>query len=900
MTTHSPRAIALVFLLLALGAAIQAAPLERVPATTLTMPASPPTFGYSSTNALGNLVFTNPVAITSPPGETNRLFILEKRGRIIVITNLAAPTRTIFMDVVSRVTANDTVGGEEGLLGLAFHPGYATNRYFYLFYAGNDNTTGTSTRHDILSRFTTSPSDPNQGMSGSELKIIRQLDQASNHNGGDVHFGPDGYLYVSLGDEGDSNDTRNNSQIITNDFFSAILRIDVDNRPGNLSPNPHAAVTANYRIPWDNPYVHTNLGGSWNGTFNGALIVNLTNVRSEFWAVGQRNPWRMSFDPQTGMLYCGDVGQNAGTSFEEVDIVVRGGNYGWAFRHGLAAGPKSAQAPANFDNLYHNRPLFSYATDSSTGNRAIVGGVKYYGQRLSQLYGAYIYGDYASGRIWALRHNGNTVTQNTQILQDAPLSCFGIDPSNGDVLYAHIGGGMNSTIKRINYNTTPVGAPLPATLAATGAFADPQTLTPNAGIVPYDINVPFWSDNAHKQRWFSLPNTNLTFGFNREGNLTFPNTTVWVKHFELELTNGVPESNRRLETRFLVKNTAGAYGVTYRWGDSLTNATLVPEGGTNEIFVLNEGGILRTQVWEYPSRVACIICHTPAGGFALGFNTAQLNRDFDYGGTITNQIAALSQAGYFTTNVPDLHTLRALAHPADDSVSLEYRVRSYLAVNCVQCHQPAGTAPTLWDARLTTSTANAGLVNGALINSGDDANNRMLVPGNLSNSMLLSRIATRGPGQMPPLTTSLVDTQAVELIAAWITNDLPSFQFFADWQLAWFGATNSSDAGPLADPDGDGANNKLEALTGTNPTNSLDAWRILILLSNDVPVVEFPQIANRGFEVQSASGLFGSTWTPLNVSANAPFFAMSNRNASVPDNGPAGDSKYYRVRVFEP
>jgi uncharacterized repeat protein (TIGR03806 family) len=460
---------------------------------------------------------------------------------------------------------------------------------------------------------------------------------------------------------------------------------------------------------------------------------------------------------------------------------------------------------------------------------------------------------------------------------------------------------LNSTIKRINYNSTPVGAPIPATLAATGAFADPQTLSPAAGIVTYEVNLPFWSDHARKQRWFSVPNTNLTIGFNRDGNWTFPNTTVWVKHFDLELTNGVPESRQRLETRFLVKNAAGAYGVTYRWGDSQTNATLVPEGGTNETFVIDEGGgILRTQVWEYPSRVACMICHAPAGGFALGFNTAQLNRDFDYGGTVTNQIAAFSHTGYFTTNVPDIHTLRALAHPADESVSLEYRARSYLTANCMQCHQPSATTPTVWDARLITSTANAGLVNGALINSGDDTNNRVLVPGNLTNSMLLTRIATRGPGQMPPLTTSLVDTQAVALIAAWITNDLPSFQTFADWQLAWFGATNSPDAGPLADPDGDGANNRLESLTGTNPTNALDAWKISFVLSNDVPMVQFPQLANRGFEVQSAAGLVGSTWTPLNVPANAPLFSVSNRNANVPDSGSSGDSRYYRVRVFEP
>ena len=133
--------------------------------------------------------------------------------------------------------------GERGLLSVAFHPGYATNGFFYVFYTGNDNTGLGTTRHDILSRFSTAPADPNQGLPASEVKLIRQRDEANNHNGGDLHFGPDGYLYVSLGDEGGGNDSWNNSQIITNDFFSAILRIDVDKRPGSLNPNPHAGLT---------------------------------------------------------------------------------------------------------------------------------------------------------------------------------------------------------------------------------------------------------------------------------------------------------------------------------------------------------------------------------------------------------------------------------------------------------------------------------------------------------------------------------------------------------------------------------------------------------------------------------------------------------------------------------
>jgi hypothetical protein len=143
----------------------QAFTLERVANTTLQMPANPPVFNYTSTNAFGTMTFTNPVAIVSPPGETNRLFILEKRGRIIAITNLAAPTRTIFMDITNQVLGSDTVFEERGLLGLVFHPGYATNRYFYVYYTGTATTAtpgGTNSMHDILARFETSAGNPNQ------------------------------------------------------------------------------------------------------------------------------------------------------------------------------------------------------------------------------------------------------------------------------------------------------------------------------------------------------------------------------------------------------------------------------------------------------------------------------------------------------------------------------------------------------------------------------------------------------------------------------------------------------------------------------------------------------------------------------------------------------------------
>ncbi|MEO6335863.1 MAG: PQQ-dependent sugar dehydrogenase, partial [Verrucomicrobiota bacterium] len=772
---------------------------NRVANSTLQMPANPPVFGYAVTNAFGSLTFTDPVAIATPPGETNRLFVVEQRGRIAVITNLANPTRTVFLDITNRVLGG-VPSDERGLLGFAFHPNHASNRRFYVWYCVNSNSPGvTNMLHDRLSQFQTLTNNPNLADTNSEVILINQYDEAGNHNGGDLHFGPDGYLYISLGDEGGANDQYNNSQRIDKKFFAGMLRIDVDKKFGNPPPNPHPSIItnaggANYSVPSDNPFIGAT-------QFNGTNL-NPANVRTEFWATGLRNPWRFSFDSANGTLFCGDVGQGAR---EEIDIITKGGNYGWVYREGFIAGPKTA--PIGFAHL---NPILDYGRGTGTNQGiAVTGGVVYRGAQISQLYGAYIYSDYSSGNIWATRPNGTNVVPFERLTGNIHIAGFGSDPRNGDVLMAD----QNlDTIRRLVYSTNVSGTPLPATLIGTGAFADVATLTTNPGIVPYEVNVPFWSDNAKKTRWFSVPNTNLTIAFNRTNNWQFPTGTVWIKHFDLELTNGVPASAKRLETRLIVKNSNGIYGVTYRWGNSLTNATLVPEEGMDEAFAINDGGNMRTQVWHYPSRSECLTCHTPVAGLALGFNTAQLNRDFDYSGITDNQILALNHVGYFSSSLSNLNTLPALAHATNSAVSTEYRVRSYLAANCVQCHQPGGSALGTWDARVTNPLSASGILNGGLINNLGDTNNRVIVPNDLTHSVLLTRISISGSSRMPPLASSLIDTQAVNLVSAWITNALANYQTYPQWQLAKFGSTNAPLTGATEDFDGDRSLNYQEYL----------------------------------------------------------------------------------------
>lgn len=882
-------------LLLAVSAL--AGPLQREPNTTLRMPLVPGSYGYTHEVAFPGLTFTNAVALAVPPGETNRLFVVEKSGRIIVLTNLASPNRTVFLDISDRVTTSLSVSDERGLLGLAFHPGYGTNRYFYVFYTGPATTPvpgGTNSLHNILSRFRTRADDPHRADPTSELRLLVQRDEAANHNGGDLHFGPDGYLYVSLGDEGGAHDQYGNSQRIDKDYFAGILRIDVDLRPGSLPPNPHPAVTPHYAVPPDNPFVGAT-------SFNG-LPVDPGRVRTEFWAVGLRNPWRMAFDPETGQLFCADVGQS---TREEVNLIERGGNYGWSYWEGNFQRTNSALIPPGFR---HARPLIDYGRNLGY---SVTGGVVYRGHRFPDLHGAYVYGDYGSGRIWALKVEGTNVLENRFLFQNplggpfnaGGISAFGIDPRNGDVLYIDLRFGTNSIIRRIVYNTNFTGAPLPGTLAETGAFVDVANLTPAPGVVAYELNLPFWSDGAYKRRWFSVPDPALKMEFHPTDPWRFPAGTVWVKHFELQITNGVPASARRLETRLLVFDGRTGYGVTYRWGDSRTNAWLVPEEGWDESLAVfrADGSVLRTQVWRYPSRVECLQCHRPSAGFALGFNTPQLHRTCNYGGIVTNQILALAAAGYFTNPPTNTAGWQALATPDDETVSLEYRVRSWLAVNCAQCHHPGGVQMARWDARLFTPTVQTRLIQEPPMFGSPEAPVRLVVPGRPDQSELLRRIVVRGPGQMPPIASSVVDADAVALIGEWIRESLSAWESFDAWQQRFFGDPAGTEANPMADPDQDGAPNLLEFYLGTSPTDAQDRWAVH--WDHDRPGhvrLRVWQPANRAIVLEYKPDLSpGQVWTQLETEPAWTTFPASARwlELTWPVTAPSG---FFRLGIRAP
>ena len=413
----------------------------------------------------------------------------------------------------------------------------------------------------------------------------------------------------------------------------------------------------------------------------------------------------------------------------------------------------------------------------------------------------------------------------------------------------------------------------PATLSATGAFSDLATLAPNPGIVPFAPNVSFWSDYAQKSRWFCVPDLISKITFSADGNWTLPTGMVWIKHFNLPNERTNPNGpSRRIETRFLVKTADDIYGLTYAWRADQTEADLVPDYGADVFYEVTVKGTPTQQVWHYPARYECAACHSDVGGYSLGFNTPQMNGSHTYGTQTLNQIKALSDAGYFSTPVSNVNNLPALAKASDTTQSLEWRVRSYFAANCVQCHQPGGKAYANWDARTTTPTDFAEIINGMLNYDADDPANRFIVPGDTAHSMVLTRL--RGEiSRMPPIASTEINPEAIQLITDWITQVLPTRRSFTQWQAYYFRSPKSPNANPAADPDRDGQSNREEYLANTDPTDATSRLELPMgSINEDGTQVQFrfTQPANRAALIETSTDLV--SWSLWDVPGNSPSY----------------------------
>jgi glucose/arabinose dehydrogenase len=333
--------------------------------------------------AFVKLSFTRPVYLTHAGDGSDRLFVLEQPGRIMVFANRSdASEAGVFLDIRSRVLAPPRGHNEEGLLALAFHPKFKDNRRLYVYYSADEP------RRGVLSQFEVSSEDPNRADPNSEKVILEVAQPWGNHNGSTALFGPDGFLYVSLGDGGAANDPLNSGQDLST-LLGTVLRIDVDRAEGGKA----------YAAPKDNPFV------------------GRADARPEIWAYGLRNIWRMSFDRVTGELWGGDVGQN---KFEEIDLIVRGGNYGWNLREGMHPFRRGEADAPLID------PVVEYGRSEGI---SVTGGYVYRGKQFPGLVGAYLYADYVSGRVWALRHEGGRLAAHREVYHNPRMyiSSFGED-----------------------------------------------------------------------------------------------------------------------------------------------------------------------------------------------------------------------------------------------------------------------------------------------------------------------------------------------------------------------------------------------------------------------------------------------------------------------------------------
>lgn len=643
--------------------------------------------------------FEGALWMTQRPGDGSRWYVVEQSGRVLSVENRADVTEArVVLDIRDRVVARQ----ELGLLGMAFHPDFARNGEVFLSYTAPGPT------RSVVAR-ATSP-DGGDTIDPDSITPLLELEQPyENHNGGHLLFGPrDGYLYFGMGDGGAANDPGNRAQDVSS-LFGAMIRIDVD------SGDP-------YGIPADNPFA-SGVGGL-----------------PEIYAWGLRNPWRFSFDRETGELWAGDVGQNA---IEEVSLIELGGNYGWRIKEGTACF-NPIPCDAEDDGLID--PIAEYGHDLG---RSITGGYVYRGAAVPGLAGTYLYGDYVSGRIWGLFFDPMSGEAAPEVILESGLRIATFAEDVDGELYV-----LDYSSGRV-YQLQPAGDPpedrFPRLLSETGCVDPSDPTQPAPGLIPYAPTAPFWSDGAEKERWFALPD-GATITVNDAGDWELPVGSVVVKGFLV--------GDRRVETRLMIRHDDGAWaGYSYAWNDAQTDAELLPAGKTLD---LPDGG-----AWVVPSRSGCLQCHTAEAGRTLGLETAQLDSPLIYpGGRRANQLQTLTHIGVLSPEPPA--DPPALVDPFGDA-PLELRARAYLHTNCSHCHRPGGVGQGTADLRFDTPLADMGVCDVPPL-EGDQgvADARLLAPGAPERSMLVARMRGEPVRRMPPDNGVLIDEDGAALLEAWI------------------------------------------------------------------------------------------------------------------------------------
>ncbi len=675
--------------------------LTRVANPACVAPANAAEIGeYALEPLFDNPMLSGLVGMKQAPGDNAHWYALLRGGEIRQFgPDLGSGSGESFL-TLEGVQSN----GEMGLLGFAFDPDYDKNGLLYVSYNDEDNG-GAST----ISRLEVNGDTVD---TASELPLLVLDQPASNHNGGDLHFGPDGHLYASFGDGGGADDQFHHGQN-TQSWHGAVLRLDVSDTQATQ-----------YRIPDDNPFV-----GS-------------SNVLPEIYAYGLRNPWRFSFDQVSGDLWLADVGQDR---WEEVNRVRAGDNLGWPIMEG-----EECFQSSTCDTLGLTLPEAVYPLND--GQCAVSGGYVYRASRLSELNGYYLYGDYCSGRIWALDTAGKEA--EPLLVADAHFNIGGFAQGHdGDVYVLNLNGSAGNGVMRLVRSEEPESAALPERLSETGCYDDTATQRWDEAVVPYSVNSALWSDGAEKRRGFALPD-GQQLAFDAQGDALFPVGAVLIKEFY--------DNDTVLETRLFMRHQSGWAGYSYAWLEDQSDAMLLDGASSRAVSDF---------VHYFPSPAECQQCHTEAAQSVLGVELAQLDASYTYptSGRSANQIDTLF-AGGFADGAPPSERSQPLVALDDSSASLALRARSYLHSNCAGCHRPNGAGGGL-DLRFTTALSDTGACDQVPASGDLDIENaRVLAPSAPERSVLLARMQSLDEHRMPPLASQRVDADAVALIEDWVAS----------------------------------------------------------------------------------------------------------------------------------
>jgi uncharacterized repeat protein (TIGR03806 family) len=746
---------------------------HRIPLTTSRVVGSPdPPPAYRARRVYPNLKLNYPVAVARQP-ESDLLWVITEPQPY-------APTAIWrFKDDAGTDHTEKLLKYDGVAYDIAFHPKFKDNGYVYIGMNGRSSAPSAAIKTRVL-RYTLERKPPYKLDPQSETLIIEW--PSNGHNGGALAFGKDGMLYVTSGDGTGDSDTNVVGQDLSK-LTAKVLRIDVDH------PEPGRP----YSVPKDNPFA------------------GQKNVRPETWAYGLRNPWRMSVDEKTGHIWVGNNGQDL---WEQAYLIEKGANYGWSVMEGSHPFYPSRKAgPTPF-----RKPTVEHPHSEA---RSLTGGIVYYGSKYPELQGVYIYGDYSTGKIWGVRHDGRRVTWHKELANTRlQITGFGVD-SHGEILIAdHRGEGQGGfyTLEATPKETAP--SIFPRKLSESGLFHSVKGHIMQPALIPYSVNAPLWSDDAYKERWIALPGADSRIDFTTYRGWNFPDKAVLVKSFALDMEEGNPASRRWIETRFFTKQQGEWFGYSYQWDDDQTEGVLVDGKGLDREFLIrvkqsadNPSGV-RKQKWHYPSRTECMVCHSRAANFVLGLTELQMNKDHDYGGVRDNQLRVLEHLGVLRVNwleeaknvlrreaqgkgmtdaqreayldkqtatrlqrQPVLSSLlttppekyRRLVDPYDPKQDITLRARSYLHANCAVCHVAAGGGNAQMELEFTTKAADMRLIDTKpLHDSYGLPEARLVASGHPERSVLLRRISHRDTGHMPPLATSVVDHQAVELMHDWI------------------------------------------------------------------------------------------------------------------------------------